>query len=173
MENLGCFPQGKASCNRVTLPTYSACWMFLWSHNSPNADMDYRIYNVRTGVNVCDCPRGCMDTPRESPHWKFTLGEKSLATLWNGTCMSGVLVRHCTSWVTSLPCVLRHYAYAIIITPIMIFRQNKCQSLEGGDVDFLFFLTKQVMSSISMAESLWLTCLWGMFILWCLWPCRL
>ena len=28
--------------------------------------MDYRIFNVRTGVNVCDCTEGCTDTARES-----------------------------------------------------------------------------------------------------------
>ena len=28
--------------------------------------MDYRIFNVRTDVNACDCTRGCMDTARES-----------------------------------------------------------------------------------------------------------
>ena len=28
--------------------------------------MDYRIFNVRTDVNACDCTRGCTDTVRES-----------------------------------------------------------------------------------------------------------
>ena len=28
--------------------------------------MDYRIFNVRTDVNACDCTRGCTDTGRES-----------------------------------------------------------------------------------------------------------
>ena len=28
--------------------------------------MDYRIFNVRTDVNACDCTRGCTDTERES-----------------------------------------------------------------------------------------------------------
>ena len=28
--------------------------------------MDYRIFNVRTDVNPCDCTRGCTDTVEES-----------------------------------------------------------------------------------------------------------
>ena len=28
--------------------------------------MDYRIFNMRTDVNACDCTQGCMDTVRES-----------------------------------------------------------------------------------------------------------
>ena len=28
--------------------------------------MDYRIFNVRTAVNACDCARGCTDTVGES-----------------------------------------------------------------------------------------------------------
>ena len=28
--------------------------------------MDHRIFNVHTGVNPCDCTRGCTDTVRES-----------------------------------------------------------------------------------------------------------
>ena len=28
--------------------------------------MDYRMFNVRTDVNVCNCARSCMDTIRES-----------------------------------------------------------------------------------------------------------
>ena len=33
--------------------------------------MDYRIFNVRTDVNACDCARGCTDT-RKSLHWNLT-----------------------------------------------------------------------------------------------------
>ena len=40
--------------------------VFQWFHNSPNSDMDYRIFNVRTGVNACDCTRWCTNTVRES-----------------------------------------------------------------------------------------------------------
>ena len=28
--------------------------------------MDYRIFNMRSDVNACDCSRGCTDTVRES-----------------------------------------------------------------------------------------------------------
>ena len=57
---------GKASRDRVALPTYGACWVFECFHNPPNFDMDYRILNVRTDVNACDCTRGCTGTVRES-----------------------------------------------------------------------------------------------------------
>ena len=57
--------------------------------------MDYRIFNVRTDINACDCTRGCMDTRKRRFHWKFTLLEKSLAAPGNRTCVSGVTVRCC------------------------------------------------------------------------------
>ena len=47
---------------RATQPTVHAGRF----HNLPNSDMDYRIFNVPTDVNVYDCTRGCMDTVRES-----------------------------------------------------------------------------------------------------------
>ena len=31
-----------------------------------NTDMDYRIFNVRTDVNACDCTQRRMDTVKES-----------------------------------------------------------------------------------------------------------
>ena len=68
--------------------------------------VDYRIFNVHTHVNACDCTRGCTDTVRESLHWKSTLGEKSLAAPGNRTCVSGVAVRCSTSWAISPPSVL-------------------------------------------------------------------
>ena len=50
------------------------CWVFLrvcvcvcvcvCFHNPPNSDMDYRIFNVHTHVNACDCTQGCMDFVR-------------------------------------------------------------------------------------------------------------
>ena len=49
---------------------------------------------------------GGVLTPQESPHWKATLGEKSLATSGNQTCVSGVLVGCSTSGVTSPPQIL-------------------------------------------------------------------
>ena len=36
------------------------------SHNPPNPDMDYRIFNLPTNVNAHDCTRVCADTVRES-----------------------------------------------------------------------------------------------------------
>ena len=40
--------------------------MFYCFHNPSNSDMDYRIFNLRTNVNACDCTRQCTDTVRES-----------------------------------------------------------------------------------------------------------
>ena len=45
---------GKASCDKVALPKYGACWIFLFFHNPPNSDMDYGIFNVRTDESACD-----------------------------------------------------------------------------------------------------------------------
>ena len=41
---------------------YGAYWVCLCSHNPPNADMNYRIFNVYIGGNAWDCTRGCVDT---------------------------------------------------------------------------------------------------------------
>ena len=62
MRNSGCFPREKPAATESRYPTYGACWVFWCFHNSPNSDMDYRIFNVRTYVNACDCTRGCTDT---------------------------------------------------------------------------------------------------------------
>ena len=74
--------------------------------------MDYRIFNVRTTGNACDCTRGCTDTARESALkteswklkvWKLTLGEISLTAPGNRTCVRGMPVWYSTNWATSLP----------------------------------------------------------------------
>ena len=62
----GCLPQGKPAATESRYPTYGACWVFECFHNPSNSDMDYRIFNVRTDVNACDCARECTDTVRES-----------------------------------------------------------------------------------------------------------
>ena len=41
-------------------------------------------------------------TPKESLHWKLTLERKSLATPWNWTCISGMLVR-CSNQLSYIP----------------------------------------------------------------------
>ena len=58
MGNLGCFPQGKPAATESRYPTYCACWVFWCFHNPPNCDMDYRIFNMCTDVNVCDGTKG-------------------------------------------------------------------------------------------------------------------
>ena len=51
--------------SRATQPTmHAGC--FECVHNTPNSDMDFRIFNVRTYLNAYDCTRGCTDTVRES-----------------------------------------------------------------------------------------------------------
>ena len=65
MGNLGCIP-GESQLGQSRYPAYDTCWVCLCFYNPPNSDMDYRIFNVRTDVNACDCARGCTDTVRES-----------------------------------------------------------------------------------------------------------
>ena len=38
---------------RVAFPGVCLCF-----HNPPNSDMDFKVFNVCTDVNVCDCTRG-------------------------------------------------------------------------------------------------------------------
>ena len=45
----------------ATQPTVHALCFSVF-YNPPNSDMECRIFNVRTDVNVCDCIRGCTDT---------------------------------------------------------------------------------------------------------------
>ena len=66
MGNLGCFPLGKPAATESLYPAYDALWVFQCFHTSPNSDMDYRIFNVRTDFNACNCTRRCTDTVRES-----------------------------------------------------------------------------------------------------------
>ena len=51
---------------------------------------------------------GVVRTPKESLHWKLTLGRKSLAALGNRTCISRVTVWCSISWATSHPWVRQH-----------------------------------------------------------------
>ena len=105
MGNLGCFSRGKARWDRVTPPNLRCMLSVLVFHNPSHSDMDYRISNVHTDVNACDCTRGCTGT-RISLHWKWNLGEKYLLAPGNRTCVSGVPVRYSTNWATSLPLYL-------------------------------------------------------------------
>ena len=67
MGTSGCFPRGKASCDRVALPNLR-CTLGVFSvsviHRTVTI-MDYRIFNVLTDVNACDCTRGCTKAVRE------------------------------------------------------------------------------------------------------------
>ena len=66
MGNFDCLSRGKPTATESRYPTYGACWVFECFRNPPNSDMDNRIFNVRTGVNACDCARGCTNTVRVS-----------------------------------------------------------------------------------------------------------
>ena len=90
--NSGCVPRGKPAATESRYPTYCAYWVFECFHNPPNSDMNYRIFNVRTYVNACDCTRGCTDR-RKSVCTESWLREKSIAAPGNRTCVSGVTVR--------------------------------------------------------------------------------
>ena len=60
--------------SRATQPSVNA--EYLCFRNSPNSDMDYRIFNVHKHVNACDCTRGCTDTVSVSS-LKVDCGEKN------------------------------------------------------------------------------------------------
>ena len=62
MGNSGCLAQGKPAAAESRYPPHGACWEFQCFHNTPNSDMDCRIFDVRTVVNACDSARGCTDT---------------------------------------------------------------------------------------------------------------
>ena len=53
---------------------------------------------------------GGVRTPLESVQWKWSLGERSLATLRNRTCVGDVRVRHSANWATSPPHVRKIYS---------------------------------------------------------------
>ena len=75
--------------------------VFQCFHNPPNSNMDYRIFNVRTGVNTYDCTQGCTDTRKrvctESWLWKknplLHLGIEPASVAWWSDAL--------TDWATS------------------------------------------------------------------------
>ena len=52
--------------SRATQPKVHAGCFSVSIINPTNSDMNYRVFNVRTDANACDCTRGCTDTIRES-----------------------------------------------------------------------------------------------------------
>ena len=100
MGDLGCFPQGKPAATEPRYPpTCCACWVFQCFHSAPNSDLDYRIFNLHTDTDACECTgwpdgvgRGWVtDTIRESA-LKVELGrnplllcgiEPALAACWS------------------------------------------------------------------------------------------
>ena len=117
-ENSGWLPLGKLDATESRYPTYGACWVFQFFHNPPNSDMDYRIFNVRTDVNTCECTRKCGNTVRESA---LKLGEKPLPH-------QGIEPESAACRSDSLPTELHphngicHYAYIHIYIKTVSFR---------------------------------------------------
>ena len=58
--------------------------------------MDYRIFNMHTDVNACDCTRGCMDTVDKAAV-KVDSRITSLAAPGSGTCVGSVPVQSSTN----------------------------------------------------------------------------
>ena len=106
--NSGCILRGKPAATESRYPTYCACWMFKCFHNPPNSDMDYRIFNVCTDANVCDCTRGCTGTRKrvctESWLWEKNLlphrGIEPASAAWRSDAL--------TNWANPLPSDRRH-----------------------------------------------------------------
>ena len=77
--------------------------VFQWLYNPSNSDMDYKIFNVRTGVNACDCTRGRTDTRKraftESWPWEKNplphRGIEPASAAWRWDAL--------TTWATSTP----------------------------------------------------------------------
>ena len=67
MGDSGWVPRGKPAATELGYPTYDSCRvLFSVSIIRRTLDMDYRILNVHTGVNACNCTRACKDIVRES-----------------------------------------------------------------------------------------------------------
>ena len=52
--------------SRATQPKVHAGCFSVSIINPTNSDMNYRVFNVRTDANACDCTRGCTDTVEKS-----------------------------------------------------------------------------------------------------------
>ena len=70
--------------------------------------MDYRIFNMCTDVNACDCTWGCTDTVREC------------TALGNQTCIGGMLVLYSTNGVTSPFCVHTRGKKSCVLKAILL-----------------------------------------------------
>ena len=53
------FP-GESQLRQSCDSTYGAGMVFYCFHNPPSSDMDYRIFNVCTDVNACNCTWGAQ-----------------------------------------------------------------------------------------------------------------
>ena len=111
--------------NKLTIfVAYGACWVCLWCHNPPNFDMDYRLFIVRTDVNVCDCTRGCTDTRKrvcaESWLWEENplphRGIEPASAAWRSDSLTNWATSHPETTVTffSIPSL----CYCVIVSSI-------------------------------------------------------
>ena len=95
------FPR-ESKLQQLHYPTYGACWVLWCFHNPLNSDFDYGIFNVLTDINPWNCIQECTDT-RKRVCTESWLGEKSLVTPGNRTCVSSVLVQCSINWAASPP----------------------------------------------------------------------
>ena len=65
---IGIAPLGNSGCFPTQPAVARVCWVFTCFHKSPNSDKDYRVFNVPTDVNACDCTRGVYGHTQESQH---------------------------------------------------------------------------------------------------------
>ena len=77
------------------------------------------IFNMHTDDNACDCTRGLYG------HRKRVCTEKSLVTLGNRSCFSGMPVRCPTKWATFLSQLLWHNTVVFLF---LFFSQTFCES---------------------------------------------
>ena len=97
------FPPLKSNCDsHTTQPTvHAGCF---------SVSIIHQTLTWTSGSLICAymlmhaiAHRGIYGHTKESLHWKLTLGEKSLASLGNRTCVSSMLVQHSAKWATSTP----------------------------------------------------------------------
>ena len=118
---------------------------------------------------------GAKRIPQENLHWKFTLGENSLAAARNRTCFSGVPVRRSAKWVKSLPvkqslrpvCVYTIGRKKIFLEACfsveLRFNANQFVKLRRTNLFVIAFLFSYILSMywiINQIQSL-VTIIWG------------
>ena len=126
-------PDGTESCYLI----YGACWVFLCFCNAANSDFGYKVFNVCTDVNACDCTQGCTNTVRDCA-LKVDSGRKIPC----GTGESNLCQRHASRML---------YQLSYMPTP---WRFNSKNQLIGG-WQILVMLLRTDFLLWSVLLSLW------------------